>query len=202
MTKMQRRGESDTPGRILDAAEQLVQTRGFNGFSYGDIASSLGVTRASLHYHFPGKTELGDALIRRYAERFGAALAEIRARDVDPPGKLEAYAELYAGVLRDERMCLCGMLAAEYDTLPGSMRDAVVRFFDASESWLEDVLVEGRRAGAFRFDGSAREMARLVISGLEGAMLVARPYGDTRRFESAASRLLASLTGDAGAGPP
>jgi TetR/AcrR family transcriptional repressor of nem operon len=202
MTKMQRRSESDTPGRILDAAEQLVQTRGFNGFSYGDIASMLGVTRASLHYHFPGKTELGDALIRRYADRFGAALAEIGARDIHPRAKLDAYAELYAGVLRDDRMCLCGMLVAEYDTLPGSMRDAVVRFFDASESWLEGVLTEGRRMGAFRFEGSAREVARLIVSGLEGAMLVARPYGDMPRFESAAARLLTSLTEDVGAGPP
>jgi TetR/AcrR family transcriptional repressor of nem operon len=202
MTTMQPRNDSETPGRILDAAEQLVQTRGFNGFSYGDVASLLGVTRASLHYHFPAKTDLGEALIRRYTDRFGSALAAIGTEHSDPRAKLGAYADIYAGVLRDERMCLCGMLAAEYDTLPGPMRDAVVRFFDASESWLEGVLLEGRRAGTLGFEGSAREVARLVISGLEGAMLVARPYGDIPRFEAAASRLLANLTADGRAGPP
>ena len=59
--------ETGTRARILDAAEQLVQTRGFNGFSYADVATELGVTKASLHYHFPGKAELGEALIARYA---------------------------------------------------------------------------------------------------------------------------------------
>ena len=52
---------TDTPQRILDVAERLVQTRGFNGFSYADIADALKVTKASLHYHFRGKADLGAA---------------------------------------------------------------------------------------------------------------------------------------------
>ena len=62
---------------ILDAAERLAQTLGYNGFSYADIAAQLGVTKASLHYHFPSKAELGGALIERYRVVFGAALAAI-----------------------------------------------------------------------------------------------------------------------------
>jgi TetR/AcrR family transcriptional repressor of nem operon len=50
---------SDTRTAILDVAERLVQARGFNGFSYADIAGELGLTRAALHYHFSGKAELG-----------------------------------------------------------------------------------------------------------------------------------------------
>ena len=71
------RDEGDTPSRILDSAESLVQIRGFNGFSYADVAAELALTTASLHYHFPGKSELGRALITRYAMRFNAALARI-----------------------------------------------------------------------------------------------------------------------------
>src|SRR5262245_3359472 len=52
------RSEGDTATRILDAAERLVQIRGFSGFSYADVAEELGVTKASLHYHFAGKAEL------------------------------------------------------------------------------------------------------------------------------------------------
>ena len=59
----ERRENGDTPSRILDVSERLVQQRGFNGFSYADVAAELGVTKASLHYHFPGKAELGEALI-------------------------------------------------------------------------------------------------------------------------------------------
>jgi len=184
--------------RILDVAERLVQHRGFNGFSYADVAAELNVTKASLHYHFAGKAELGEALITRYTRRFVAALAEIQRLDLDARAALEAYAELYAEVLRGRRMCLCGMLAAEYQTLPKQMQDAVIRFFDQNEAWLESVLEQGRSKGTLRFRESAREAARLVVSALEGAMLTARPYGDVDRFQAAATVLLSSLT-DTGA---
>jgi TetR/AcrR family transcriptional regulator, transcriptional repressor for nem operon len=183
--------------RILDVAERLVQERGFNAFSYADVAEELGVTKASLHYHFGSKADLGEALIERYAKRFGAALAAVDAGDGDARAKLDAYAALYGDVLRTKRMCLCGMLAAEYGTLPKPMRAAVRRFFDENETWLEGLLESGRAAGTLDFAGSARETARLVVSALEGAMLVARPYGDAGRFQAAASALLGSLAGAA-----
>ena len=190
-----RRGDEGTDAAILDVAERLVQTRGFNGFSYADVASELSVTKASLHYHFPSKAELGEALIDRYSERFAASLSEIGSGELDAGRRLDAYAGLYAEVLRDERMCLCGMLAAEYETLPGPMREAIVRFFDLNEVWLSRVLTEGRRGGALTFSGSPRETARGILSGLEGAMLVIRAQGDLARFTTTARRLVASLAG-------
>src|SRR5271166_5391358 len=118
---------------ILDAAERLAQTRGYNGFSYADVAAQLGVTKASLHYHFPSKAELGRALIERYHAGFVEALGIID-REVDEPcGKLERYVALYDAVMRNDRMCLCGMLAAEHATLPQAMQLQLQLFFDANE---------------------------------------------------------------------
>lgn len=174
-----------------------MQKRGYNGFSYADVAAELGVTKASLHYHFPGKAELGQALVERYAARFGQALEEIDARDGDASAKLAAYARIYANVLREKRMCLCGMLAADYDMLPEAMRDAVLRFFDDNEAWLEEVFEQGQAEGSLRLDGSPREAARALVGGLEGALLISRPYDDPIRFETAAARLLTSLAGAA-----
>jgi TetR/AcrR family transcriptional repressor of nem operon len=185
--------KGDTAQRILDIAEQLVQVRGYNAFSYAHIAAELGITKASLHYHFSGKAELGQALIARYAQRFALALEEIDSKTTPAPAKLAAYAGLYADALRGRRMCLCGMLAAEYQTLPEQITNAIVVFFDDNEIWLERVLEQGRTDDTLNFDGSARETARMIISGLEGAMLVARPYGDLRRFQTTATTLLAVL---------
>lgn len=184
----------DTAERILDAAERLVQVRGYNGFSYADVAAELGITKPSLHYHFRGKAELGEALIDRYAERFGAALAEIDAGEDDARGKLAAYARIYRDVLSEQRMCLCGMLAADYETLPGPMREAVLHFFDQNETWLAGVLEGGRADGSLAVSGDPRDAAQAIVSGLEGALLVMRPYGDVARFEAAAGRLVAGLT--------
>lgn len=92
-------------------------------------------------------------------------------------------------------MCLCGMLAAEYQTLPKPMQTAVTGFFDDSEAWLARVLEDGRARGTLTLAGSPSEAARSIVGGLEGAMLVARSYGDLTRFEVAANQLLAALTG-------
>src|SRR5271170_1076386 len=113
---------------ILDVAEQLAQTRGYNGFSYADIAAQLGVTKASLHYHFPSKAELGRALIERYHGLFGAALDAIDRQTDEPREKLRQYVGLYDSVLSNERMCLCGMLAAEHATLPAPMQEELKLF--------------------------------------------------------------------------
>ena len=187
------RGNSESAARILDVAERLLQLRGYNGFSYADVAAELNVTKASLHYHFSGKAELGEALIKRYARRFAEALAVIEEDTTDAHTKLEAYAALYAEVLRGQRMCLCGMLAAEYQTLPPAMQAAVIQFFDENEAWLERVLERGRAEGTLGFGEPAREAARLVVSALQGAMLTSRPYGEISRFQTAADVLLSSL---------
>jgi TetR/AcrR family transcriptional repressor of nem operon len=192
-SRSDRTGSGDTASRILDVAERLVQQRGFNGFSYADIASEMNVTKASLHYHFRGKAELGRALIERYANRFADALDSIDRRESDAAAKIQAYAEIYANVLRQHRMCLCGMLAAGYDTLAPSMREAVVQFFDANEAWLTRVLQQGVETGQLQLTGPVREAAQVIVSGLEGAMLIARPYNDVDRFNAAAARLVTGV---------
>jgi TetR/AcrR family transcriptional repressor of nem operon len=186
--------DKPTAERILDIAERLVQTRGFTNFSYADVAAELGITKASLHYHFPGKAELGQALIARYGERFAQALSEIDRTVPDARAKLEAYAGLYAEVLRGNRMCMCGVLAGEYETLPDPMRAAVIRFFDDNQVWLVHVLNEGLRDGTLAFSGSKDDVAQTILVTLEGAMLVARPYGDLGRFTAASQQLILGLT--------
>jgi len=185
---------TETGSAILDIAERLVQSRGYNGFSYADVASELGITKAALHYHFPSKAELGEALIARYASRFGEALDALDALGEPASAKLQAYADLYSSVLRDERMCLCGMLAAEYGTLPDRMRRTVVRFFDDNHAWLARLLEAGRTEKTLQFTGPAEPVAQMIVGTLEGAMLVARPYGDAARFESVAGLLVAEFT--------
>lgn len=182
-----------TADRALDVAERLVQVRGFNGVSYADIAAELAIAKASLHYHFRTKGELGHALISRYSARFAAALAAIDRDTGRPRAKLDAYVELYSEVLRGDRMCLCGMLAAEYETLPAPMGDAVVTFFRDNEAWLGTVVAAGQIDGSLSPRLSPGEASQMILSGLEGAMLLARTDGGITRFQSSAERLLDAL---------
>jgi TetR/AcrR family transcriptional repressor of nem operon len=184
---------SATAGRVLDVAEHLMQTRGFNGFSYADISHQISISKATIHHHFATKAKLGHALIERYSENFRSALATIDASDSAAPQKLERYVQQYRDVLNGNRLCLCGMLAAEYSTLPGPMQESVRHFFDVNETWIAGVIEQGRRAGVFHLRGSAADVARMLLGALEGALLVARPFNDVERFSSAARVALAGL---------
>jgi TetR/AcrR family transcriptional regulator, transcriptional repressor for nem operon len=183
-------GSRPTATAILDIAERLVQVRGFNGFSYADVAAELGITKAALHYHFAGKSELGEHLIVRYSERFSERLDDIERRGIPATEKLLAYCDLYRAVLLDHRMCLCGIMAAEYDTLPDPMRRAILSFFDRNQSWLAALLGAAASAGTLRVVGTPDEAARSIVAGLEGAMLVSRPYGDPAVLDAVIDRVM------------
>lgn len=184
---------ADTAEQILDAAQQMVQTRGYNAFSYADISAQVGIRKASIHYHFPSKSDLGSGLVARYREIFRKKRDQIDRQTDYPRRQLERYVQLYLDGLRDERMCLCGMLAADFTTLPQAVREEVKGFFADNEAWLTKVLVEGCKAGVIHCNEPAEVSAQLLLAGLHGAQLVARSYGDVTRFHSIAQRLLAGL---------
>lgn len=178
---------------ILDAAQELVQTRGFNAFSYANIAVELKMTKAALHYHFVGKADLGAELINRYSARFINSLTEIEAGTSDAPARLAAYAELYRQVLRENKMCLCGMLATDFETLPEPMRLGVIKFFEENEKWLSKVLEDGLVKGTLLSKEPPIEIARMIFATLQGAMLIAKPYRDPSIFSSIANQMLGGL---------
>ncbi len=186
--------QRDTAQRILDVAQQLVQTRGYNAFSYADVSARIGIRNASVHYHFPNKSDLGQAVIARYRASFRTTLDHIDRGTDDPCRKLVQYVQIYRTVLRDtERICLCGMLAADFTTLPDPVRAEVRAFFADNEFWLAGVLTAGREARRVHFAGSAEAEAQMLVASLEGAMLLARSYNDPGRFDAIAGQLLARL---------
>ncbi|MBA3805921.1 MAG: TetR/AcrR family transcriptional regulator, partial [Acidobacteria bacterium] len=130
-----------TAERIMDAAQRMVQTRGYNAFSYADISALVGIRKASIHYYFPSKKDLGKELVARYRAGFRDKLDQMDNKTDDSRRKLKAYAQLYLDALRDEdRMCLCGMLASDIATLPEEVRREVVDFFADNEAWLAKTL--------------------------------------------------------------
>ena len=188
-----RANRSDTATEILDVAQRLVQTRGYNGFSYADVAGEIGTTTAALHYHFPSKSDLGAALVLRYSESFLAALARIDGElDAGLP-RLAAYRDLYLDVLDRRRLCLCGMLSAEAETLPEPMRAGIVSFFDANTDWLRSVIEEGESRGTIIAPLGAPDTAEAIVAGFEGAMLVAWSRHDPKGFLRTTDLLLESL---------
>jgi TetR/AcrR family transcriptional repressor of nem operon len=185
----------ETRDFVLNIAQEFVQTKGFNAFSFRDVAERVGIKTASIHYYFPTKAELCRALIARQRDQVQVALAEIDLEETDPKRKLTRYVSIFRSTLElGNRMCLCGMLAADIATLDPLIVEDLRRSFEDHEAWLTQVLDAGMASGALSFSGSARDEARLLVSSLEGAMLISRAFEDVARFEDSARGLLGRLT--------
>jgi len=190
------RAPSETAEQILDLAETLIQTRSYSAFSYQDISDALGLTKASIHYHFPSKAELGVAVVDRYADRFGAALAALGQDEAKSSmALLDFYVRPYLQFAKTpDRICLCGALAGEMLTLPPEMRTRVDRFFKTHHAWLAGILERGVQRGEFALAAPAAKTARLVLSALQGALLVKRTTGDMAQVKDVIAVLKAELT--------
>jgi TetR/AcrR family transcriptional repressor of nem operon len=182
----------DTRTAILDAAQGLIQTLGANGISYQHISDAVKIRKASIHYHFPTKEKLVEALIHRYHAAFLATVDEIVDSKASAPEKLAGYIGLFDTTLRDGKrgkVCLCGMLGAELASLGSPAAADVRRFYRENAKRLVAILDEGRRAGAFTFPGDTRATAMLAFSLLEGAMLVVRADGGVAQFRAITAQL-------------
>jgi TetR/AcrR family transcriptional repressor of nem operon len=182
---------SNTAEQILDIAEMLIQTRGYSAFSYQDISDVLGIRKASIHYHFPSKTDLGVAVIERYGNRFARALDEIAA---DPAASSVTMLDFYISpyfqnATTRDRVCLCGALAGEMMALPEEMRVAVDRIFVSHQVWLADILRRGVDRGEFTLTTTAEKAARLIFGALQGALLVKRTTADESQFRDVVTGL-------------
>ena len=184
----------DTKEHILTVAQKLVQQRGFNGFSYADIAEEVGIRKASLHHHFATKAELGVALLETYSAQLNNELLRISSLPVKADVKLNAYFDLFRGSLKAQCMCLGGMMASDSLTLDGAMLPGLKRFFDQNTEWLTEILADGKSQKVFVLVSSAADHARVLLASLEGALLIARATGDHETFDRTVSLLIKSLT--------
>ncbi|WP_046866367.1 TetR/AcrR family transcriptional regulator [Microvirga massiliensis] len=184
---------NDTRAELILQAELLVRRQGYSGFSYAHLAEVVGIRKASIHHHFPTKTDLALALVAAYDARYDEALAAILADSDDGVARVEAYATLYLEGIEKGLGCLCAVLAIEMDILSPQLRAEVERFFAKHVAWLETVLADGIANGTIRASVDPASFARMVISTLEGALMVERLLGDDEGFHRTISALKDSL---------
>ncbi|WP_233869856.1 TetR/AcrR family transcriptional regulator [Paraburkholderia adhaesiva] len=169
--------------QLLDHAIALMMRRGYNGFSYRDLSDLVGVKTSSIHYYFPSKDDLALEAVRQYSDE---VMAGLQAVDAALPAnvKLTAYTKAFGKTLGDgNQICLCGMLAADIDSLPDGVRKAVQAFFRANENWLAKVLAAGVSEGTLVINGSAESSARALFAALQGSALASRLFHAKSRLE-------------------
>jgi TetR/AcrR family transcriptional repressor of nem operon len=165
----------DTKKQILDIAEDLLLDRGYNGFSYKDISDALTIKNASIHYHFPKKTNLGVAIIERAIKRFQKWVSFIDSKDLPYSKKLDEFCQVFKKyVEQKQQICLGGALETDFKTLPEEMQKETRHFISNMFKWLEKLLTEGKSKKEFKFPGNAKDQALLIIASLQGVIQIVR----------------------------
>ncbi len=174
---------ADTRTAILDLAEELVRSRSFNAFSYQDIAERIGIRKASIHYHFPSKEDLGVAMVERLRRQAVAWASAQVERNASPLERFDAYLAFQAESLcRNGMICPQGILGAEYNALPERVKESYLEFLEQIQGWLASVLRKGQEQGFFSDDASPEDQAALIQSATQGALQLSRASGSAQRY--------------------
>ena len=173
----------DSKTRILDIAEQQMRQRGYNAVSYRDIAAEMGIKSASLHYHFPKKSDLGRALVARYRETIYKSLAS-KGDSLPPETRLSGFIDIYGQALTERNLlCLCVVFGAEIVSLPEDVVAEVNLFFEQAISYLDVLYKEMGHA-------SPQAQAQATFSALNGALIVAFVHRDISVFDATVAMIL------------
>jgi AcrR family transcriptional regulator len=186
---------SDAKAKMVKAARRLIRERGYHATALSDVIELSGAPRGSVYFHFPGgKTQLAAEVAKSYA-RDQADMIEHAAEESD------SAADLISAYVNRARENLIGSNYTQGCTVAplalegcGAESELLANAVSAAFSLMIESL-----AFQFAFFGmsrnGARELAEVVVSGVEGALVTARAFQSPAPFDS----LLAALVNEAAA---
>jgi len=183
---------NDTKTALLDVAEHAARARGFDGFSYADLAEAVGIRKASIHYHFPTKAGLSVALMDRYGANIAKLCNDIAEANDKASHRLLGLISLYRSALNDgETLCLCVSLTASHQSLPDEVNTEIIAFRDRMTTWIAEVFALSLQDASIAGVTDPAAEARACLALLEGAHLAARAAESTKVFDQAVEVLKA-----------
>lgn len=163
-----------TREKILELGENLIRTKGYNGFSYQDISSELGIKNAAVHYYFPSKENLGTSIVKTNIQRFEEMVDNMQSRSFDEMHQLETFLKIYLKSNREQKLCIMGSLGPDFNTLNESTRIELRKMTDMIIVWLTSLLEKGQSNGIFSLKVSAKEKALIILSTMIAGLQLAR----------------------------
>ena len=186
---------SDTATKLIDEAARLIVNAGYNGFSYADLSHRVGIRKASIHHHFPTKADLVVAVVEGRRAAIQAQIQALESGAPDAMTQLLAYVEYWKRCIEDNSapFCLAGVLAVELPGLPPEVGAAVQGHFKDLGKWLERLMTLGKQQGSIKLELEPAMSSQFFQTTVYGAMVMARAYGDPRKFNSIVDAFLARM---------
>jgi TetR/AcrR family transcriptional regulator, transcriptional repressor for nem operon len=161
-----------TRDTIVQLGYQLIREKGYNAFSFYDISSELKIKNASIHYHFPTKTDLGVSVLKEQRKSFRGIVESTLNKN--PEVKLDAFLSIYERIKSEGRVCIVGSLATDLNSVDTKIAKELKLLANEILAWVTAALYEGKQKKIFSFSGGARTKALLIITNLVAALQLSR----------------------------
>ena len=184
---------SDTRSKILDVAEELIQSVGVNAMSYKHISEAVGIRKATIHHHFPKKDDLVDELLHKCQSSYGANYTRIVEGKGTAPEKLRNLAGVFKDGLRREKLCMVGSISTDKNNLQDSSCKILEKTIEKTVAIFSTVFEQGREEKSLVFEGEPGDAAYSFLTFLVGTQIVARANGGEEMFDKATKVFIEAL---------
>lgn len=170
--------------KLLDAALQVIRTRGYSATTVEDICNAAGVTKGSFFHHFKGKQDLAISAANYWSEMTSGLFegAPYHAH-VDPLDRVLGYIDFRKAILQGtlpEFTCLVGTMVQEtFDTAP-AIRDACERSIRSHAATVAVDIAEAMKVHNIQADWTAESLALHTQAVLQGAFILAKAKGSAQ----------------------
>ena len=155
---------------LIQIATQKVQRSGINSLTIRELGESVGIKSSSVMYHVKSKDGLLQEMIKSYSEGFVNYLEIINNENTDKGVRLDKFVDVFESALKEEKFCLAGVFASENKMLDSATAKITSDFFEYAQNWIALNLKE---------ESCSLQMAGVIISSLEGAMMLDKLNGTT-----------------------
>lgn len=185
--------ESDSPlptrDRLIAAMLNALRRKGYHGVGLSELLTEAGAPKGVLYHHFPGgKSELAIAAIQTVVNHMTGGLQKLLTRHADPADALQAWMASAQKLLVGsgfEQGCPLASIALESTPDDAAIRAALAEGFSNIRSHLADALQNAGIALA-----RSANLAALMVSAYEGALLQARVAGQVQAMQNTTEALV------------
>ncbi len=192
MNKAKQAPITTTKSQALDLGRHYLQTRGYNAFSFQLIADELGIKKASLHYHFASKEDMGMALIEDYEKAYLESVEKMK--DLPATDKLDRMIHIFCRMSQDQKkLCPLGVLSVDFNTVPVKMQKRLLEFHKVQQEWLMTTLKQGLAEKTLKKDLDLKFTTDLILATIQGGLLMARVRGESATLKSMLEKVIEEI---------
>lgn len=178
---MVRTATPDARTKLLDAALDVIRTKGYSATTVDELCAAAGVTKGAFFHHFKSKEALGVAVADYWSEQTGALFATAAYHELYKPfDRVIGYLAFRKALLQGrvpEFTCLVGTMVQEaYETTP-AIRDACDRSISGHAATLEADIEAVMRERKMTPGWTAKSLALHTQAVLQGAFILAKAKG-------------------------